>query len=191
MMQSIDDIRIPDTIPEACRPCAYFSRTGSVDRYVGHCTFYERFTCATWECYATTVRLASDRVWRAEETAARPVRPYRGFNWGAFFLAPLWLLFHGRLGVALALVILGAAGSVVAAASAAGAIAVLAFEFAVGSYYGLNANDIAWEERGYETMDDLRRSQWGWNVAGVVVGLVLCLQGMRLLLAANGVDWAH
>ena len=44
----------PDVIPETCGLCVHFKKTGLLDRYRGHCSFYDRATYRNYECYGTT-----------------------------------------------------------------------------------------------------------------------------------------
>jgi hypothetical protein len=93
------------------------------------------------------------------------------------------MLFHGRVGTGIILIVFGLAARVVSALSVGSAVASFILAFCLASYFGIVGNDIAWETGRYATIRDLHRGQIGWNVAGIAVGLVtLALNIFALVL---------
>ncbi len=44
--------KVPEVIPESCGECAYFTKTGKLDRFKGFCDFYEQETFSNHKCIA-------------------------------------------------------------------------------------------------------------------------------------------
>jgi len=44
----MNEIRVPDVIPESCGECKYFQKTGLLDRYSGWCSFYRTKTYSNY-----------------------------------------------------------------------------------------------------------------------------------------------
>jgi len=109
----------------------------------------------------------------AAETGPVP----RGFNWGAFLLTPLFLLWYGRIGMALALF----AVSLISSLMYRGAcLIVLALPVALvaGLYFGIHANEVAWETQRFENYTALKKSMLRWNIAGVLLVVLLVIRAL-------------
>jgi len=52
---------------------------------------------------------------------------------------------------------------------------MLAVSIGIASYFGIMGNDIAWKERGYNSIEQLRKGERGWNVAGIMLGVMISL----------------
>jgi len=44
--------KVPELIPGYCGECRYFNKTGMLDRFKGHCDFYNKEVTSSWECLA-------------------------------------------------------------------------------------------------------------------------------------------
>jgi hypothetical protein len=114
--------------------------------------------------------------------------PDLGFNFGAFFLSPLWLLFHGRVGTGILLIGLSVVLRTVNAAlemeSGAGAagLASLCVSFCLMFYFGATGNQIAWKRGKFTSVEELKKSERPWNVAGLVVGILVVIPVFSLSL---------
>lgn len=95
-----------------------------------------------------------------------------GFNWGAFLLTPLFLLFYGRVGMALFLVGVGLISSLMFGGACLIIIA-LPVALIVGLYFGIRANEVAWATQRFETHAALKRSMFRWNIAGALAVALL------------------
>lgn len=95
------------------------------------------------------------------------------FNWGAFILTPLWCLFHGRVGIGLLLIV----WTLIWAAFlfAAGAWGISLIHLGIMLYFGISGNKIAWEEKGYMSLQDVRESQRRWNIGGIIVAMIMMI----------------
>lgn len=100
-------------------------------------------------------------------------------------MTPLWLLFHGRMRLGLRLLAIepglflleqmlrGSALEPVAVVLHRGVIMAIAVTF------GLHGNKIAWSQRGYHSVDELRRGQRCWTAVGIVALAVYALWMIR------------
>lgn len=106
-----------------------------------------------------------------------------GFNWGAFFLPPLWLIFHGKVGAGIGLILLG--WYLNYQTSRAGAVIVpFVIQLGIAIYVGKQGNKIAWKNKGYASLEQLKTKQKPWLVAGLVVwGIILVLFIIDLIIA--------
>jgi len=105
------------------------------------------------------------------KAAAEAISRKLGFNWGAFFLAPVWCLFNGRAGIGVFLIIWNLASQAAALIGIECCVVVLLIDLVVALYFGTQGNEIAWKEEGYSSIEELRRRQRGWNIAGIILGI--------------------
>jgi len=118
-----------------------------------------------------------------------------GFNWGATGVTPLWLLFHGRVGLGLLLIALNVGLNILGRVAALGGGLPLVFVLVVVGYaiaigFGVAGNRIALRHNKAATLEEFNRKERGWNIAGVIVfvlvaalnigGLVLIAQAMSM-----------
>jgi POT family proton-dependent oligopeptide transporter len=92
------------------------------------------------------------------------------FSIGAAGIPFFWLLFHGRIAVALGLipVIFGIRMlSVFGGSIGAGIGLIIALGISLG--IGARGSKIAWEHRKYQSLEELNRGERGWNVVGAVL----------------------
>ena len=90
------------------------------------------------------------------------------FHWGAFLLAPLWLLFHGRASVGAFLFLVK-----VLSTSIGSFFAILGYAIVlvIAFSYGSQGYKIAWETGKYLSFEQMKRSQLPWVIAGIGLGL--------------------
>ena len=95
-----------------------------------------------------------------------------GFSWGAFGLTGLWLMFHGQIGMFFVLFILSLIPII-------GQIAV----FIMALNYGFSGRSIAWDYGNYESVQELKRKELGWDIAGGLVFILMVFVGIGYLAA--------
>ena len=117
--RGINDFKAPEVIPNSCKECKYFKKTGIIDIYKGHCTFYDKDRFSNWSCLSneisqSDVLKASDEKQQAEQENVSPVLTKKridlikiGATAGGISIMPLLLLFNiniyslGSIGVIL------------------------------------------------------------------------------------------
>lgn len=92
---------------------------------------------------------------------------------GAFLIPYLWLIGHGQVGGGMLLLISSALPGV--------SLLHLLIYPATGFYLGLNGYELAWQNRAYHSVEQLRQGERTWILWGVVF-FVLALLGMLLML---------
>jgi len=108
-----------------------------------------------------------------------------GFNWGTFFLTPIWLMFHGKIGAGIGLILLNM--YVNYNASRTGAVIVpLAIPLGIAVYFGTKGNKIAWKNKGHSSREQLKKQQKPWMIAGLAVWTVMFI---LLILHFAGVPY--
>ena len=95
------------------------------------------------------------------------------FNFGAFFMTPIWLLLHRRylMGGLLILlsVVVGINGGAAPLLGFLGGVLMIT----IAVYFGLKGYRIAWEDRGhYDAVDDVKRRERMWAIIGIAVTVV-------------------
>ena len=104
---------------------------------------------------------------------APPASQYSGqWNWGAFFLNPLWLMNHGQVGL----------GAGVLICSFLPFVNILALVSSI--YYGIKGNDIAMRYRAFSSEAQFVAVQNAWRNWGIglfVAGIVLSVVGAIFL----------
>jgi len=91
-----------------------------------------------------------------------------GFNWGAFFVTPIWLLFHGKIGISLLLILLNIVFRFIGVPGISSFIVVLLIDFSIALYFGFRGNRIAWDNKGYISIEQLKEKQRIWNILGFI-----------------------
>jgi len=102
------------------------------------------------------------------------------FSFGAAGITTLWCFFHGRVGLGILFLVSGVFLVPISRASVAGALVVEAIGWTIAVVMGLNGSRIAWEERRYQTVEELSSGERGWTVAGVI------FLGLRVVLTIAG-----
>ena len=91
----------------------------------------------------------------------------RGWNWGAFLLAPLWT-FRNRVGIGLL-----------------AWVPIVGFWMAIA--LGVKGNEWAWKSRKWQSIEQFKAHQKRWAIAGIVLGISINLIfwhiGILLLLS--------
>jgi hypothetical protein len=106
-------------------------------------------------------------------SAARP--DLLPFSFGAAGVTPLWLLFHGRVRFGLRLLAIEPGLFLlehVLRDSALEPMAVVLHRgvvMAVAVTFGLHGSKIAWVQREYHTVDELKRGERHWTALGIFV----------------------
>lgn len=98
-----------------------------------------------------------------------------GFNWGAFFLTPLWLLFHGKPLTGVLLMLYGFISRAWGLMGVPGLFIGLIISLCIACHYGSEGNKIAMKTKGYSSLDELRSAERPWAIAGIVVGSIVVL----------------
>ena len=111
----------------------------------------------------------AEPVSKAEQEVER-IR--RSFSCGAFFLAPVWLLFHGRVGTGILVMLLILFLRGVADLWGAANVVAVFIQLLIALYFGERGNEIAAKHRCYASLEELKRKEKGWTIAGLVVGIV-------------------
>lgn len=135
-----------------------------------------------------------------------PPEIVRGFNFGAFALTFLWLInmrmngfAYGLLGfnIAMNFVIrfLDSSKSVPLGVAATLEIGIWVIRFAIGIYFGIVGNRMAWQNRRFDSVEDFRACQRAWMWWGIglfilgiatVVGLIAIGVGAALVGGSTG-----
>jgi hypothetical protein len=101
------------------------------------------------------------------------------FCWGAAGITVLWCFFHGRALLAVGLILLNIVLRVMGAAGGGGgALLATLIGWGVAIYMGATGSTIAMEERGYQTVAELKAGESGWTIAGIIflaIGVLLTL----------------
>jgi hypothetical protein len=128
--------------------------------------------------------LQSERL--KQEASGDSTSPPAGlpFNWGAGLLAPLWLLAHGRIGAGIGLIVLNLVFSrLFALMGPVGWIIDFMIGCTILIFVGSNANRIAWKNKKYSSIEEMRRRQKPWLIAGVIISAVVALSIGILVLS--------
>ena len=97
---------------------------------------------------------------RGPQSAIPPA--LRGFNWGAFLLAPLWAVFNNSwLGLAAVIPGIG---------------------FIVQIVLGVKGNEWAWQNRRWDSMEHFFTTQRNWALWGAILWVVSFALGLILYL---------
>lgn len=97
------------------------------------------------------------------EQSAMPIA-IRKWNWGAFFLCPLWGLFNGCPNMLFSLIpIVGLVMAIVA---------------------GKNGNEWAWKKKSWTSVEEFNKIQRKWAIAGVIIGLICLPSYIRMFVNA-------
>lgn len=95
-----------------------------------------------------------------------------GFNFGACFLTPLWLVFHKKIKFGIAVFFTKFFFDVLKVYG----INIIYIEVLIGIlimlYFGINGNKISWSVKHYNSLKELRQSQFNWNIAGILMGAI-------------------
>jgi hypothetical protein len=98
-----------------------------------------------------------------------------GFNFGAAFLAPIWLLAHGKVGYGLLLVLYSFLSRIFGVFGLGAYLVGVVITSSIIVYCGSIGNRIAMEYRGLSSIEEAVKTENGWNIAGGLVGIVYTL----------------
>ena len=109
----------------------------------------------------------------ADEDMPQEIRRCR-FNWGAFFLTPIWLLFHGRIAIGLLLIGLSIVLNLAGQVSPLMGLLTIPIFLVIAIYFGTQGYKIAWSGSGiYDTVEDVKRRERNWAIVGLIIFVVL------------------
>lgn len=106
-----------------------------------------------------------------------------GFNFGAGVLSPLWLLCHGKTLPGIGLMALGLVTRVLGALGPGGVFLGLIISVVQVVAVGSQANRIAWLDKRYASLDEMRRAQKPWLVAGLIVFSLMIVGNIAAFLS--------
>ena len=69
--KQIDEYKVPEVVPNSCKECKYFKKTGIIDIYKGHCTFYDKDRFSNWSCLAQEL-ISSEELKRGATSITSP-----------------------------------------------------------------------------------------------------------------------
>jgi uncharacterized protein YbaR (Trm112 family) len=95
-----------------------------------------------------------------------------GFNFGAGFLAPIWFMTHGKGGIGFLLIIYSLFSRIYGALGVGGYLLGNMVTIGIVCYCGSIGNRIAMEHRGYSSIEETKKKENGWNIAGIVVCII-------------------
>lgn len=105
-----------------------------------------------------------------------------GFNYGAFFLTIFWLFAHGK---SIAAILLLVANIIIGAAipnSNGFQYLKIVLGITISIYYGIRGNRISMDYHGYDTIQETNMKEKGWNIAGIIIFIVICLLSLIIHL---------
>ena len=114
----------------------------------------------------------------------------RGFNFGAFFFGPIWLMNHGMREFGWGWIVGRFALRIGFAAFNVGwgDMAVEVLQIGVRLFLGLFGNRLGWESRSWDDVDDFKKCQriWAWWALGcflvaIIIGVLLSASVLALL----------
>lgn len=103
------------------------------------------------------------------------------FSWGAAGLPVIWLLFHGRIVQALALLVF----SVICLPFLEEPLLVLAYlavPYTIAIWLGRSGGTIAWQHHRANSLEQLVEKERTWNIVGMIVFVVLALANALLFI---------
>jgi hypothetical protein len=107
-----------------------------------------------------------------------------GFNYGAAFLAPIWLMTHGKIGIGILLVIYGLISWILFPLfGSAGFVIELVIAICIIAYWGSSGNEIAMKYGGYSSAAETKFREKGWNIAGIIFGVIDVLSFITVFIA--------
>jgi len=117
---------------------------------------------------------------RSNDEDARLIWPLPSkmpFCFGAAGVTVLWCFFHNRVGLGILFWVLGIVfARLILSGGEDRWLLGLIGHWTISITLGVTGNRIAWEERGYRSLEELRRGESGWHVAGVIF-FVLSIAG--------------
>ena len=105
-----------------------------------------------------------------------------GFNFGAFFLTFFWLLAHGKSIVAVLLLVANIIVDVAIPNSNGFQYLKIVFGITISIYYGIRGNRISMDYHGYDTIQETNMKEKGWNIAGIITFIFICLLSLIIYL---------
>ncbi|MFC2139239.1 hypothetical protein ACFLR4_01135, partial [Bacteroidota bacterium] len=98
-----------------------------------------------------------------------------GFNWGAFFLTPIWLLFHKKVLIGILMILLNLFFQGLISSRSELVIPVFILILIINGYFGIAGNKISWLAFKEASYDDTAKKEKRWNIAGIVVFIILVI----------------
>jgi len=97
-----------------------------------------------------------------------------GFNFGAAFAEPIWLMMHGEYLYALFMASLyGILQTIYELGDDASKVILTVISIAVSIYLGMCGNEIAFEDKGYKNARQFKKGERGWFLAGLMGAVAL------------------
>lgn len=91
------------------------------------------------------------------------------FNWGAFFLTPIWLMSHRRFAAGVMVALFNLASHTVDQLGTGAVIGSFIIGLGISWHFGRQGNRIAMESGKFGSLEELRRSQRTWAGVGLVL----------------------
>jgi hypothetical protein len=130
----------------------------------------------------------------ADNEAVEPAPPLFGggvappadlpFSLGAAGVTVLWMFFHGRAGLGVLLLAGNVALKALAYSGSGGFLLAMLIGWTLSIAFGFSGSRMAWENRHYRTVEELRQGENGWSIAGgifLVLNVVLTVFGLANL----------
>lgn len=93
------------------------------------------------------------------------------WNWGAFFLTWIWAIAHKVWWGLLALIPIGIV------------------QLGIGIYLGVKGSELAWQAQKYQSIDEFKKIEHKWAVAGLVVFIIIfVLFNISLIILFNWIN---
>ncbi len=136
--------------------------------------------------YASTAlapTVASDPSPAARPAISSAAEPLP-FSWGAAGVPVLWHAFHGKGGLALAILFFNVLGNIAGKLGPEASVIGVVISVVVFVILGNNGSKIAMEHRGYASIAELEKGERAWTVFGVIsFAIVMCLGLVALSVA--------
>jgi hypothetical protein len=95
------------------------------------------------------------------------------FNWGAAGLGAIWMLFHGKVVLGIILIFVNVGLGIISKLSIPGTIFAIVGSVLVVLFCGAAGGEFAWKHHKATSIAELKKKEFGWNMAGVIIlGLV-------------------
>jgi hypothetical protein len=108
------------------------------------------------------------------ETTREGISQIRGWNWGAFLLAPLWVFMMGCPGWGLLMIV----GVVVFPTPVFKAL----FYISISLILGALGNELSWKSRKWRGIDHFRRTQNAWKTWAIHSWIIGAYIGYRVYI---------
>jgi hypothetical protein len=125
-----------------------------------------------------------DAAGLAGESRATVAPPeYLPFSFGAAGVTVLWCFFHGRGGLGVLFLVWNVFGMAASHASPGAGLVLGIIGWTITILMGVNGSRIAWEERGFASIEEMQSRESGWNVAGGILFAISVLSTLISVIA--------